>query len=183
VDLSGTAPWSFSYKRGSTVIDTFKNVAATPRLFTAIDAGTYTLGYVHDKYCRGTVTGSVSVSVIPAPDVEISGLNQTYSIYNDPVPVYGSPVGGYFTGQGLIPRNDTMFFLPSWAGVDGSPHKITYTFQDPISGCFGKDTFMVNVLSVEADIIFPDGKDFFCFNDLPFIVTGANIVGDTGTFK
>ena len=98
------------------------------------------------------------------------------------MPVYGSPLGGNFTGQGLIPRNDTTFFLPSWAGVDGSPHKITYTFQDPVSGCFGKDTFMVNVLAVEADIIFPDGKDFYCFNDLPFVVTGANIVGDTGTF-
>jgi hypothetical protein len=182
VDLAGTAPWSFSYKRGSAVIDTFKSVLATPRLFTAKDPGTYALGYVHDKYCKGTVTGSVIVSVIPAPVVKISGLNQTYSVNSDPVPVYGSPVGGYFTGQGLIPRNDTMFFLPSWAGVDGSPHKITYTYQDPISGCFGKDTFMVNVLEVEADIIFPDGKDFYCFNDPPFVVTGANIVGDTGTF-
>ena len=183
VDLAGTAPWSFSYKRGTVIIDTFKNVLATPRLFTTKNAGTYTVGYVHDKYCMGTVTGSVTVSVIPAPDVEISGLNQTYSINSDFVPVFGSPAGGSFTQiQGLTLINDTMFFIPFWAGVENSPHKITYTFQDPISGCFGKDTFMVNVLEVEADIIFPDGKDFYCFNDLPFIVTGANIVGDTGTF-
>ncbi|MBN2212750.1 MAG: T9SS type A sorting domain-containing protein [Bacteroidales bacterium] len=183
VDLAGTSPWNFSYKKGTAVIDTLENVQATPNLFTVKDAGAYTLGFVHDKYCRGTVTGNVSVSIIPAPDVELSGLNQTYSIYSAPVPVFGSPDGGVFSGQGLIPKNDTMFFLPSWAGVEGSPHKISYTYQDPVSGCFGKDTFMVNVLEVEADIIFPDGKVFYCFNDLPFTVTGANIVGDTGSFS
>jgi hypothetical protein len=182
-DLAGTAPWSFSYKRGSVIIDTILNVLATPRLFTVKNAGTYTLGHVRDKYCKGTVTGSVSVSIIPAPDVQMTGLNQTYSVTSDPVPVFGSPSGGVFSGNGLIPKNDTMFFLPSWAGVENSPHKITYTFQDPISGCFGKDTMMVNVLEVEADIVFPDGKVFYCYNDPPFTITGANIVGDTGTFS
>ena len=34
VDLTGTAPWSFSYKRGIVIIDTFKNVLTTPKLFT-----------------------------------------------------------------------------------------------------------------------------------------------------
>ncbi len=183
VDLAGVAPWSFSYKRGSVIVDTLTDVLATPRLFTVKNTGTYTLGYVRDKFCKGTVTGSVTVSIIPAPDVELTGLNQTYSINSDPVPIFGSPSGGVFSGNGLILKNDTMFFLPSWAGVENSPHKISYNFQDPVSGCFGKDTMMVNVLEVEADIVFPDDKMFYCFNDPPFTITGANIVGDTGTFS
>ena len=182
VDLTGIAPWNFSYRKGATVIDTFKNVTASPRLFTTKEGGTYTLGYVQDKYCKGNVSGSVTISVIPAPDVQLSGLNPTYSVTSDPVPIFGSPQGGVFTGPGLISKNDSMFFLPSWAGVVGSPHKISYTYQDPTSGCFGKDSAMVNVLEVEADIIFPDGKIFYCYNDSPFTVTGANIVGDIGSF-
>ncbi|MBN2613376.1 MAG: Omp28-related outer membrane protein [Bacteroidales bacterium] len=181
-DLTGTGPWKFSYKRGSTTIDTLENITTSPRFISTKTAGTYTLGMVQDKYCKGTVSGSATVSVIAAPVVDISGLLQTYSVESNAVPVYGTPPGGNFSGSGLIERNDTMFFLPSWAGVPNSPHKITYTYQDPISGCFGKDTVMVNVLAVDATIKFPEDKTLFCFNDKPFKIEGQNVFGDTGTF-
>lgn len=182
-DLTGSAPWSFSYKRGTAIIDTFKNIQSSPRNFTVKNAGTYTLGMVSDKYCKGAVSGTVTVSVISAPVVAISGLKQTYSIDNGPVPIFGTPVGGIFTGSGLIFSQDTMFFLPAWAGHINSPHKITYTYQDQLSGCFGKDTVMVNVLAVEAEIKFPNDKVFYCYNDAPFVIIGANTVNDTGTFS
>ncbi len=182
-DLTGISPWYFSYKRGSAIIDTIKNITASPKTFNVNNAGTYSLAMVHDKYCKGTVSGSVTVSVIPAPSVDIIGLNQTYSVEdNSKVPIFGSPAGGTFSGDGLFFGMDTTFFLPRYAGTEGSPHKITYRYQDPSSGCFGKDSVLVNVLNVEADIVFPDDITFYCYNSPPFTITGANIVGAIGTF-
>jgi hypothetical protein len=183
VDLTGSQPFMIKYRSNSSISGTVSNIISSPGYFGVKAAGNYTLTEVSDKYCKGTVSGSATVSLIPAPDVEIQGLSNVYSINSNPVPVYGVPLGGSFDGNGLILRNDTLFFLASWAGIENSPHKISYYYQSPVTGCVGKDTIMIDVLEVNADISFPKNQKLFCYNDLPFEVRGLNINNIVGNFS
>ena len=72
------------------------------------------------------------------PDVYFTGLDTTYC-YNEQfiVRLTGVPSNGLFSGTGMI---DTVFCVnymvgPPFAGF-GS-HEITYTYDDPITGCSG----------------------------------------------
>jgi hypothetical protein len=182
VDLTGTPPFMIKYKNNYSGSGTVNNILSSPGFFGVSEAGNYTLTEISDKYCDGTFSGTASVSVLPSPDVSIEGLGTTYSVNSDPVPVFGNPDGGIFTGEGLIISNDTIFFLPSWAGTENSPHKIQYSYQDPGNGCNGKDSVMVNVLDAQADIIFPENKMLYCFDDSPFSIRGLNVNNITGNF-
>ncbi len=182
VDITGTPPFLIKYKNDNSVTGTVSNIMSSPDFFGVKKAGYYTLTEVSDKYCKGIFSGSATVSFLPAPEVWIEGLGTTYSIDSDPVPIFGYPEGGIFTGEGLIISKDTVFFLPSWAGTENSPHKILYSWQDPENGCIGKDSVMVDVLEAEADIVFPENKTLFCFNDNPFNIRGLNVKNITGSF-
>jgi hypothetical protein len=182
VDLTGTPPFRIKYRNNNSVSGTVDNIHSSPGFFGVKAAGYYTLTEVSDKQCKGTYSGSATVSLLPAPEVSIVGLGTAYSIDSDPVPVFGTPEGGVFTGEGLIISNDTIFFLPSWAGTEDSPHKILYSWQDPGNGCIGKDSVMVDVLEAQADIIFPENKTLFCFDDLPFTIRGLNVNNVIGNF-
>jgi hypothetical protein len=190
VTLTGTSPWNFTYRELTPVSDTsvpVNNVLTSPSMVPINPDTTaqYTLVEVRDKYCPGIVSGVVNVSVIPAPDVTLSGLQQTYSVSDDWVPIFGDPEDGFFSGPGIILYNDTMRFIPSIAGIteeDDPPHKITYSYQDPVSGCYGRDTSEVYVLEKTASIRFPENKKFYCYNSTPFTIQGVNVFNDTGTF-
>ncbi len=181
-NLTGTSPWKITYKKDNLTASSVDNILSSPSRFEVNAAGKYTLNSVTDRYCSGTVTGSAIVSVISAPDVKISGLNQAYSVESNPVPISGSPIGGEFFGEGLLNKDDTVFFLPAWAGIEGSPHKISYIYQSPSTGCFGKDSVLVDILTVQANFIFPDNRLLFCYNDEPFIVKVANSYNVIGQF-
>ncbi|MBN2215171.1 MAG: hypothetical protein JW723_13095, partial [Bacteroidales bacterium] len=183
IDLAGNPPYMVKYKNDNSVSGTINNIPSSPGFFKVKTAGKYTLTEVSDKYCKGTVSGSAPVTVLPAPDVDIHGLNTVYSVNSDPIPVYGVPSGGTFDGDGIILKDDTVFFLPSWAGVENSPHKISYYYQSPVNGCMGKDTIMIDILEVHADISFPDNKTIFCYNDPPFEIRGLNLKNVTGNFR
>jgi hypothetical protein len=190
VTLTGTSPWNFTYRELTPVSDTsfpVNNVSTSPRMVPINPDTTaqYTLVEVSDKYCPGIVSGVVNVSVIPAPDVTLSGLQQTYSVSDDMVPIFGDPEDGFFSGPGIILFNDTMRFIPAIAGIteeDDPPHKIIYAYQDPVSGCYGRDTAEVYVLEKTASIRFPENKKFYCYNSKPFTIQGVNVFNDTGTF-
>jgi hypothetical protein len=190
VELTGISPWNFTYRELTPVSDTsipVNNVLTSPRMVPINPDTTaqYTLVEVWDKYCPGIVSGVVNVSVIPAPDATLSGLQQTYSITDDWVPIFGDPEDGFFSGPGIILYNDTMRFIPGVAGIteeDDPPHKIIYSYQDPVSGCYGRDTAEVYVLEKTASIRFPENKKFYCYNSKPFTIQGVNVFNDTGTF-
>ncbi len=182
VDLTGIPPFTVKYENNYSASGTVSNILSSPAFFGVYERGVYTLTEISDKFCKGTFSGSASVELLPSPEVYIDGLATTYSVDSDPVPVFGIPDGGIFTGEGLIISNDTIFFLPSWAGTEDSPHKILYSYQDPGNGCIGKDSVMVNVLEAQADIIFPDNRTLFCFNEGTFDITGLNVNNVIGSF-
>jgi len=182
VDLTGTPPFMIKYENNYSSSGTVSNILSSPGFFGVYEAGNYTLTEISDRYCKGTFSGMASVGLLPSPEVSIEGLVTAYSIDSDPVPVFGIPDGGIFTGEGLIISNDTIFFLPSWAGTEGSPHKILYSFQDSGNGCIGKDSVMVNVLEAQADIIFPENRTLYCFNESTFIIEGLNVNNVIGNF-
>ncbi|MFO7657992.1 MAG: Ig-like domain-containing protein [Bacteroidales bacterium] len=175
VELTGRPPWAVKYRKDNLSPVVAGNIASNVFIIPVKNKGTYTLTEVTDKYCKGTASGNASVSVLPAPEVEITGLQRAYSVENKEIPVFGKPKGGSFSGDGLLTRNDSVFFYPRWAGVAGSPHKILYTYVSPSTGCTGKDSVMVDVLKVNADIVFPNNKLLICYNDKPFIIRGTNI--------
>ncbi len=112
----------------------------------------------------------------------ITGLDPAYRKTVVKVPIYGNPAGGYYTANpALIPFDNVMNFWPIVAGL--GTHNIIYNYQDPSSHCVGHDTVTVRVLDAEASIFFPNNRTRFCTNDGPFVVTGANIKNDTGTFS
>ncbi|HUM45955.1 MAG TPA: GEVED domain-containing protein, partial [Chitinophagales bacterium] len=87
--------------------------------------------------CDTSVT--VSISVLPAPVVQLSGLSNTYEVVASPVTLSGTPSGGTFSGTGVTGN----IFDPAAAGV-GGPYVITYTYTDA-NGCMGVDTEHVTV--------------------------------------
>ncbi|MBN2762207.1 MAG: PKD domain-containing protein, partial [Bacteroidales bacterium] len=183
VSLTGMPPWNFTYRRDSETPATVANVISSPRLISVTEAGAYTMVDVSDKYCKGTVSGSAELTVIPAPDVSITGLDPAYSIkIFQMIPVFGIPENGTFTPS-LMVVNDTNYFLPYAAGV--GVHTIVYSYPDGTTGCYGYDTAVVAVLDANAEITFPenDTKKQFCYNDPPFNILGYNTVNATGSFS
>ncbi len=72
VNLSGTAPWTFTYNDGND--DTMISTSDNPYTLTVDTAGTYTLIDVDDATdCPGTVSGEAIVTEDEAPTAMLSG--------------------------------------------------------------------------------------------------------------
>ncbi|MCF8373342.1 MAG: T9SS type A sorting domain-containing protein [Bacteroidales bacterium] len=76
--------------------------------------------------------------------VSISGLNSFYCLYDPDVSLTGSPVGGIFSGDGIVGSS----FNPTDAGP-GS-HVITYSYFDALTGCSNVSTQSVTVTGSEV---------------------------------
>ncbi|MBN1789681.1 MAG: T9SS type A sorting domain-containing protein [Bacteroidales bacterium] len=181
ITLTGTAPWKFSYRRNSQNTTEVPNVTLSPHVLSVQQGGTYTLHEVYDEYCKGTVSGSATVTVNPAPDVTLSGLAPAYDKQSlEWVPITGTPSGGTFTGLGVIPYNDLWYFVPSLPPV--GTHNIVYAYRESQNSCFGYDTAVVRILEASAVIEFENDRTTFCRNEDAFTVTGVNMIGVTGSF-
>ncbi|HJZ38778.1 MAG TPA: T9SS type A sorting domain-containing protein [Bacteroidales bacterium] len=184
VTLTGIPPWRFSYKHNTNDPVEVLNVSSTPRILSVYQGGTYTLVTVHDKNCNGSVSGSASVTIRPAPEVSITGLAAAYSVTTFKVPVFGNPAGGVWGSHPALidpPPADTMFFFPIVAGL--GTHYIVYSYQSPTTFCHGFDTAVVNVLTSTAAINFENDRKNYCTNDLPFVIEGVNLDDATGSFS
>jgi hypothetical protein len=181
VALTGEAPWRFSYRRNSGDPVEVPNVPSNPYALGVQLSGTYTLYEVFDNHCKGTVSGSGTVTVNPSPVVELTGLAPAYDKQTTEwVPITGTPPGGTFSGPGIIPYNQQWYFVPSLPppGI----HNIVYAYQASPGTCYGYDTAVVRILEANAEIEFEQGRKKYCRNDRPFTVTGINLAGAIGTF-
>ena len=182
VTLTGTPDWKFSYQRNSENPTEILNVASSPQFLTVQKAGTYTLVAMNDRYCKGTVSGSATIVVTPAPVVTISGLAPAYNKQSSEwVPITGTPSGGAFSGPGVIPYNNNWYFVPSLPPI--GTHNIVYTYRASPGSCYGYDTAVVRILESDAVIEFENNRTKYCRNDHAFTITGANQVNAIGSFS
>ena len=96
-------------------------------------------------------TDQVFVKVNKLPDVFLFGLQPTYAENNPVVALDGIPVGGTFTGSGIIAG--TNQFDPGNAAL--GPINITYIYTNPTTGCTNsvvKSTIVNPVTSIDFDI-------------------------------
>jgi hypothetical protein len=101
-------------------------------------SGSANVKVIEDNGCTLGDTIALDVILNALPLVSFSGLDSVYQITNMPVTLIGSPVGGTFTGNGMV-GND---FDPASAGL--GTHEIIYTYSD-VNSCVNSDTQYVDV--------------------------------------
>ncbi|MBN1791511.1 MAG: Omp28-related outer membrane protein, partial [Bacteroidales bacterium] len=181
VVLTGTAPWKFKYRRNAETSVEIPNVSASPRIVSVQQAGTYILTEVYDKNCKGTVSGSAVINITKGPDVELSGLAAAYNKQSaEWISISGSPSGGTFIGAGVIPYNQSWYFVPSLLPV--GTHTVVYAYRESTGSCYGYDTAVVRILEASAAIEFEHGRKNYCPKDHSFKITGVNLANDIGSF-
>jgi glucose/arabinose dehydrogenase len=110
---------------------------ATSPDYTPTVSGTYSV-IVSNGSCMDT-SGTVTVTLIPAPSVQITGLD-TFYCSNAPATIMSSNLpGGTYSGPGVTGST----FDPAAAGV--GQHAIIYSFTDSNNGCTGYDTVNVRI--------------------------------------
>ena len=182
ITLTGTPPWKFSYRRNSINPVEVSNVLVSPDLIAVSEEGTYTLVELYDKNCKGLVSGSAVITLKPVPDVSMSGPDPAYNRDSTIwVPLTGTPAGGSFSGPGVIQYNNKWFFVTSLPPI--GTHNIVYAFRESQASCYGFDTVVVRILEANALIEFENKRTNYCQNDAPFVVTGTNVSGTTGSLS
>ena len=138
-------------------------------------------GYQYQVVVAGSINCSVystSTSAVllvnPLPVVSFSGLNSEYCVDAALATLTGAPVGGTFSGPGII-GND---FSASTAGV-GGPYTILYEYTDG-NGCFNSTTQTVSVNPLPV-VSFSGLAGPYCINDNTPVQLTATPAG--GTFS
>jgi VCBS repeat-containing protein len=186
VTLTGISPWSVSYKYENGTPIVVPGLTTSPANIPVTNIGTYALVAVNDKNCPGTATGTQEI--LPAPEVSIIGLDTIYSVQTVKVPFTVNPTGGSFAESDpntVIPQNDTLFFFPVVAGTANSPHMVRYAYTNAGTGCIGKDSINIYVLSdVGAISVYGESsqRTRYCFNENAIGLIGVNLDHSLGSF-
>ncbi|HEX2936348.1 MAG TPA: PKD domain-containing protein, partial [Bacteroidales bacterium] len=180
LSFSGTPPFILYYTNGSQKysLNTASNLYTLP----VTEGGTYKADSLKDNVgCTVTnLPSQTTVNLNPLPDVQITGLNEAYSVYGPAVPLTGTPVNGTFSGPGVVPA--ARLFYPNIAGVANSPHAIVYSYTASNTGCSNTDTVWVKVLEANASMSGLRTELRYCNFDKAFLITGVNSKGVNGTF-
>lgn len=159
--------WSFISNGGvysnantSTLVITGADVSMNGNQYQVVVAGSIN--------CSVYSTSTSAVLLVnPLPVVNFSGLNSEYCVDAALATLTGSPVGGTFSGPGII-GND---FSASTAGV-GGPYTILYEYTDG-NGCFNSTTQTVSVNPLPV-VSFTGLGGPYCINDnTPVQLTGT----------
>jgi hypothetical protein len=153
--FSGTLTVSWSGGSGGTYSDITSPTSSYTLSGTDIANGgvTFTLSS-EDPDAAGPcdiVTDQVFVKINKLPEVFLFGLQPSYAENNPVVSLDGIPVGGTFTGSGIVAG--TNQFDPGNASL--GPVNITYTYTNPATGCTNsivKSTIVNPVTSIDFDI-------------------------------
>jgi len=123
-------------------------------------------------------SNSITMIVYSLPILSIGGLDSVYCLNHPPVPMTGHPVGGSFTGVGVMGN----IFSPSVAGT--GTWDIIYYYADP-NGCTNSDTVSVVVNpSLTAGTVASDQTICYNTSPVPFInVTLPTGGGGTYTYQ
>lgn len=172
---------------GSPAGGTFSGPGIFGNIFNPGSAGegTYTITYTYTDAsgCMNFTTQQVTVN--PLPVISFSGLAAQYCINASPSLLVGSPVGGAFSGSGLIGGNS---FDPAFAGLGN--HSVTFTYTNSNS-CTNSLTQQTEVVPLPV-VSFSGLNSEYCINDpsnvlignpVGGVFTGPGIVSNTNTFS
>ena len=146
VTLTGSgsgAPGTYSLDAGPATA-----YSTNPFTITGLAGGAHTI--VATVTAGGCVSSSINanVTINPLPTVSFTGLAATYCTTDAAVTLTGSPVGGTFSGTGIVGNT----FNPAVAGA-GGPYSITYNYTDPGTGCSNSSSQQVTVTICTASTI------------------------------
>jgi hypothetical protein len=180
ISFTGSAPWELTYSDGA---GQYSITSSSPVYSLSVSKGGIYKGLtlVDNLNCPVTdLPSTAEISVLPLPEVAITGLKGAYNVKSNPVQLTGTPAGGTFTGPGVI--SATGIFYPSFAGTQNSPHDIIYEYKSPATGCVNRDTSTVEVIDADASISGLRAEGKYCNFDPEFTITATNSVDATGTF-
>ncbi len=129
---------------GSPTGGTFTGTGITGSTFSpSVGAGTYTITYTFSNGNGCQSSSSQTVTVNPVPSVSFTGLDSDYCADEPAVNLTGSPVGGSFSGNGVVGSQ----FFPTVPG-SGS-HTITYTVNNAY-GCSSSSSQTITVHAIPS---------------------------------
>ena len=139
---------------------TFAGLGITGNDFIPVDAGsgirTIEYTYVDPFGCTSFDEQQVTVNELPV--VSFTGLAASYCENASNAPLVGSPVGGTFSGTGMVGSS----FSPVAAGT--GIYTVTYTYTD-VNGCTNFADQQVTVTDVPLPNITPSGTSEICEGD------------------
>ncbi len=186
--FTGRRPFTFSYSNGTETIgpvvrDAFSyTINELQGHFTLVNLTDSTGNFVTEE------TEYATISVVPLPEVTTNYSNSPYNIESpaDKLSQYvleADKRGGIFNAQeGIGYSNGDYYFYPGNipdAMLD-QDIPIIYTYTDPNTGCFTKDTNTVFVSSTPIRIV--GLKSAYCDYNEPVTITGNLPIQHTGRF-
>lgn len=137
-------------------------------------AGIHTMNYWYENSSTGCRdTGSTQMTIFPKPIVKFSIDDSTDERCIDATALSlsgFSPIGGFFTGNGLNAQNNQ--FLPATAG-EGT-HEIVYHYTD-VNHC--TDSVADSIVVHDLPVVSISYLDSICVNALPDSITGGLPLG------
>ncbi len=143
---------------------------------------TFTIGSVVDsKGRKGGTFGSFSVTVHQPTPVTIVADRKAFLETDPGFVLKSSPKGGVFSGKGISGST----FYPAVATSDGSPHRITCTYENEY-GCVSQDRESLFVLSGESSVQLLSGNNVIetvCDDGAIYTLKGRNEDHLNGSFE
>ena len=152
-----TSPYTLT---GAPFGGTFVGSGITGDDFIPADAssGIQTIEYTYTDPFGCTSNDEQQVTVNELPVVTFSGLAASYCENASNVPLTGNPVGGTFSGTGIV--GSSFSSVSAGTGI----HTITYTYTDG-NTCTNTTSQQVTVNAVPLPIITPSGTSEICDGD------------------
>ncbi|MCF8226776.1 MAG: T9SS type A sorting domain-containing protein, partial [Bacteroidales bacterium] len=187
--FTGRKPFILTYNNGTedvgpdTIDATTYVIDAKSGTFTLVNLTDSTGNYVTEALENATIT------VVPRPVISTDYYNSPYSVNSekDTLYKYVTPAensGGLFTAaEGIAYEGGLYVFYPgniSGANLD-KDLEIIYTYTDPSTGCFNKDTNTVFVSAIPVRII--GLADAYCDGAPVDTITGTLPAQHTGFFE
>lgn len=143
------------------------NTSQTTQSISATTSGTYSVLVTDANGC--TNSDSLVFTLNPNPTVTATTLTNTLCINDPPSPLSGSPIGGAFSGPGVL----GVTFTPSTAGAGTST--IYYMYTDT-NGCSGSDSLDITVIAL-PNVSVTASSNTVCFDDANVTLTGSPVGG------
>lgn len=136
--------------------------------------GNFNLTYTFTNSFGCKAARSRNFNILGLPSVQIdANVNDQFCEADQNVILLANPSGGYWSGNGIVKPNQGLF---SPVVADAGNHLLTFSYDDPTSGCTNSDS--LNVLVNPLPIVSLSGLDSsYCKVNDSIFITGAPIGG------